>query len=163
MDSSLQASRLLAVVRATPMQRPTPPRALEAVRDSLAATLENEGVLPRLARRMASQLVAKNDVAALGGRATWRAIGAQLVTETERLRHGLGFVDRQIVVALPKLAPSEIEDLLKSLEHREPAIARTILNAALDAAVPRETAERYVTEYRRVVASLSQLEPDLAR
>jgi hypothetical protein len=163
MDASRQARRLLAVVRATPMKRPKPPRALEPVLDSLAVTLEKEGVLPRLARRIASQLVAKNDVAALGDRATWRAIGAQLVTEIEQLRGGLGLVDRQVVVALPKLAPAAIEDLLKSLEHREPAVARTILNAALDAAVPREMAERYLTEYRRVVASLSHLEPDLAR
>src|SRR4051812_14862828 len=99
------------------MKRANPSRALEHVRDSLACALEKEGVLPQLARRIASQLVVKSDVTALGGRDTWRAIGAQLVTETERLRSRLSLVDRQIVVALPKLAPSAIEDLLRSLEH----------------------------------------------
>src|SRR5262249_48313988 len=42
-------------------------------------------------------------------------------------------------------------------------VARTILNAALDASVPRDAAERYLEEYRRVVASLSHVEPNLAR
>jgi hypothetical protein len=145
------------------MKRANPPRALEGVRDSIAEAFEAAGVLPRLAKRVASQLVVRNAVAALGDLATWRAVGRRLIAETERLRTGLRLVDRQIIVALPKLSPSDIEELLKSLEHREPAIARTILNAALDAAVPREMAERYLTEYRRVVASLSHLERDLAR
>jgi hypothetical protein len=72
-------------------------------------------------------------------------------------------VDRQIIVVLPKLAPATIEALLDSLTRREPSVARTILNASLDASVPCEAAEGYLEEYRRVVASLSHVEPNLAR
>jgi len=162
-DATRRGRGLLTAIRAGPMKRSNPPRAREALRDSIAVTLKREGVLPQLARRIASQLIVKNVVTALDNRDTWRAVGRQLVAETERLRTRIGLVNRQIVVALPKLTPSEIEDLLESLKHREPSVARTILNAALDAAVPHEMAERYLTEYRRVVASLAHLEPDLAR
>jgi hypothetical protein len=146
-----------------PMRRSLPRRAAEAIWDAISAALEMEGVLPRLARRVAMQLVVKCEIGSLGERETWRAVGAQLVQETERLRAGLGLVDRQIIVVLPKLAPAAIEALLDSLTRREPSVARTILNAALDASVPREAADRYLEEYRRVVASLSHLEPNLAR
>src|SRR2546430_7000531 len=115
-DATRRARALLVLLRASPMKRPNPPRALEQVRDSLACVLEKEGVLPRLARRIASQLVVKSVVTALGGRDTSHAVGRQLVAETERLRTGTGLVDRQIVVALPKLAPADIEALLTSLE-----------------------------------------------
>ena len=68
-----------------------------------------------------------------------------------------------VVLIAEELAPAAIEALLDSLTRREPSVARTILNAALDASVPREAAERYLEEYRRVVASLSHVEPNLAR
>ena len=145
------------------MRRSLPRRAAEATWDAITAALEREGVLPRLARRVAMQLVVKCEMGSLGQRETWRAVGAQLAQETERLRAGLGLVDRQIMVVLPKLAPAAVEALLDSLTRREPSVARTILNAALDASVPREAAERYLEEYRRVVASLSHVEPNLAR
>jgi len=159
-DHARHARALLAAVRETPMLRSNPKEAVEPTWDAITAALELEGVLPRLARRLAMQLVLKVDVTALGGRETWRALGAQLVLETERLRSSLGLVDRQIIVALPKLAPAEILMLLESLTRREPRVARTILNAALDVS---EAAERYLETYRRVVASLSHLEPTLAR
>src|SRR5205823_3331068 len=66
-------------------------------------------------------------------------------------------------VALPKMSAADIKALLQSLVEREPIVARTILNAALDASVPREAAERYLEEYRRVVESLSRVDPHLAR
>jgi hypothetical protein len=157
------ARTLLAAVRETPMIRSTPKAEVERTWDAITVALEREGVLPKLARRVGMQLVLKIDVGVLEGPDTWRAIGAQLVHETNRLRSELGLVDRQIVVALPKLAGADIKALLDSLVQREPAVARTILNAALDASVPREAAERYLEEYRRVVASLSRVEPNLAR
>jgi hypothetical protein len=157
------ARALLAAVRATPMLRSNPKEAVEPTCDAITAALELEGVLPRLARRLAMQLVVKIDLSALGGRETWRALGSLLVQEIVSLRSRVGLVDRQIIVALPKLAPADIFTMLDSLTQREPCVARTILNAALDASVPREAAERYLKEYRRVVASLSHLEPNLAR
>lgn len=102
------------------MRRSLPRRAAEATWDAITAALEMEGVLPRLARRVAMQLVAKCEMGCLGKRETWRAVGAQLSQETERLRAGLGLVDRQIIVVLPKLAPAAVEALLDSLTRREP-------------------------------------------
>ena len=163
MDHARHARALLATIRETPMSRSNPKEAVEWTRDAIRAALELKGVLPRLARRVALQLVLKIDIGALGGPETWRAMGSQLVHETEWLRSNLGLVDRQIIVALPKLAPVDIQALLDSLTRREPSVARTILNASLDASVPREVAERYLEEYRRVVASLSHVEPSLAR
>jgi len=162
-SSARHASMLLAAMRETPMLRSRPKAALEGTWDAITGVLEREGVLPKLARRVAMQLMLKIDVAALGNPDTWRAIGALVVHETKRLQCELGFVDRQIVVALPKLSAADIKGLLDSLTRREPIVARTILNTALDASVPREAAERYLKEYRRVVASVSHLEPNLAR
>ena len=162
-DAQHRASTLLETLRATPMRRGPATAAQRAVEDRVAEAIAVPGVAPRLARRVAYQLVMKCDVTGQSERTTWRAIGVQLARETDRLRTGLGLVDRQIVVALPKLAPPDIEQLLATLQRREPSVARTILNAALDASVPREMAERYLEEYRRVVESLAHLEPELAR
>jgi hypothetical protein len=162
-SSARHASVLLAAMRDTPMLRSRPKAAVEGTWDAITGVLEREGVLPKLARRVAMQLALKIDVTALGTPDTWRAIGAQVVHETKRLQAELGLVDRQIIVALPKLSAADIKELLDSLARREPLVARTILNAALDASVPREAAERYLKEYQRVVASLSHLEPHLAR
>jgi hypothetical protein len=163
MDHAARARDLLVRIRETPMIRSNPKESVEATWFGITAALEWEGVLPRLARRIGMQLVLKIDVGALGGPDTWRAIGRQLIDETDSLRSSIGLVDRQIVAALPKLAPGDIQAVLDSLTRREPFVARTILNAALAASVPRETAERYLVEYRRVVASLSHVEPSLAR
>jgi hypothetical protein len=113
------------------MRRSLPRSAADAIWDAITAALEMEGVLPRLARRVTMQLVVKCEIGSLGERETWRALGAQLVQETERLRAGLGLVDRQIIVVLPKLAPAAIEALLDSLTRREPSVARTILSNTL--------------------------------
>jgi hypothetical protein len=77
-----------------------------------------------------------------GDRRTWRAFGELLRRDVERLKNHVGLVERQIVVALPKLSAEQIEDLLEHLRAEDPTIARTILNTALDAADPRlESAE----------------------
>jgi hypothetical protein len=163
MDHEGRASALLATLRETPMIRSNPKHALDPLWDAMTVAFMGKGVLPRLAKRVAMQLLLKIEASALGQRRTWRAMASHLVRETEQLRSGIRLVDRQIVVSLPKLSADDIEALLDSLIRREPGIARTILNAALDASVPRETAERYLEEYRRVVASLSHVEPNLAR
>src|SRR5262249_25887746 len=125
-ESACHATTLLTAVRDTPMLRSRPKAALEGTWDAITAVLEREGGLPKLARRVAMQLVLKIDLAVLGGRDTWRAIGAHLVHETNRLRSELGFVDRQLIVGLPKLGAADIKALLDSLQRREPLVARTI-------------------------------------
>src|SRR5262245_41948253 len=104
------------------MIRANPKHAVEPLWHDLTTTLERQGVLPRLARRLAMQVVLKIDAGALSERATWRAIGSQIAQETERLRTGIGLVDRQMIVALPKLSADDIEALLESLTRREPSI-----------------------------------------
>jgi hypothetical protein len=116
-----------------------------------------------LAERIARQLVFKFDTAALGDRSTWRAMGELLRREAERLQTQLGLVERQIVVALPKLSAKQIEDLLEELQARDATIARTVLNAALDAADPLTAARRYLAEFHGVVDQLKSVDPGVAR
>jgi hypothetical protein len=115
-----------------------------------------------LANRIAFQLVLKCEPAHLGSLVTWQAMAEQVHAEVEHLRQ-LGLVDRQIVVALPKLAATQIDALLDELRAQDPTIARTILNVALDAAEPRPAAQRYLREFHRVVAQLKTLDPSIAR
>ena len=49
-----------------------------------------------------------------------------------------------MVVALPKLSAKQIEDFFAELKASDASIARTILNAALDAADPLTTGRRYL-------------------
>lgn len=138
-------------------------RARRQLRDKIAAAIAAEGVLARLARRIAFQLVVKFDVTDLEDAAVWHAIGARLRDETDQLRTHLGLVDRQIVVALPKLSADQIEAFLQELEDADPNIARTILNAALDAAQPLSTGRRYLAEYHRVADQLGPIDSGIAR
>ena len=52
---------------------------------------------------------------------------------------------------------------MEDLQVQDPAIARTILNVALDAAEPAAAAQRYLREFHRVVAQLKTLDPSVAR
>lgn len=80
-----------------------------------------------------------------------------------RLTANVGLVDRQIIVALPKLSAAHIEGLLAELTAENPTIARTVLNVTLDAAVPRAAARRYMAEYCRVAEQLEAIDPGVAR
>jgi hypothetical protein len=117
----------------------------------------------RLAARIAFQLLVKFDSKDLGGVSTWRGIGRLLCEEIARLQNGLGLVDRQVVVALPKLSAKQIEGFFVELKASDPLIARTILNAALDAADPLRTGRRYLTEFHSVVRQFRRLDPGIAR
>lgn len=133
------------------------------LRAHIERAIEDRGVPARLADRIARQLVFKFDTAALGDRSTWRAIGELLRHEAERLQAQLGLVERQIVVALPKLSANQIEDLLEELQASDATIARTVLNAALDAADPLTAARRYLAEFHGVVEQLKTVDPGVAR
>src|SRR4051794_9256718 len=82
--------------------------------DQIASTMTDRDVPERLANRIAFQLVLKCRPADSGPLTTWRAIGDHVHAEVEHLRQ-IGFVDRQIVVALPKLAATQVQALLEEL------------------------------------------------
>jgi hypothetical protein len=133
------------------------------LQEKIAASIEAQDVPARLAWRIAFQLRMKCDVAELREQAVWSAVGQVLNTEIRRLRAGIGLVERQIIVALPKLSPERIEDLLEELRAADPRIARTILNAALNAAEPVSMSRRYLAEFHRVTEALKTIDPDIAR
>jgi hypothetical protein len=92
-----------------------------------------------------------------------RGIGQVLRGEIAALQNRLGLVERQVVVALPKLSAKQIEDFFAELKASDASIARTILNAALDAADPLTTGRRYLVEFHAVVKQLQRLDPGIAR
>ena len=157
------ARALLEAMRRTPMRRGAVPERHLELRDAIANRIAAEGVLPHLARRVAFQLVLKFEAGQLRHRALWRHIGRHLRAESEYLTANVGLVDRQVIVALPKMSAPQIENLLQELTTHDRMIARTVLNTALDAAHPRTAAMRYITEYRRVTAQLTMIDADIAR
>ena len=163
MDARRQAKALLDAIRRTPMRRGRVVERARVLERRVARAIEARGVPARLARRIALQLVLKVDVPALGDRATWDAVGQRVQREIEQLRQGVGLVDRQIVVALPKLSVDQIEALLQELRAGDPQIARTILNSALDAADPVSAARRYLTEFHRVAEEVQTTDASVAR
>jgi hypothetical protein len=133
------------------------------IRAQIERTIEDRGLPARLAERIARQLVFKFDIPALGDRSTWRAVGELLRREAERLQAQLGLVERQIVVALPKLSATQIFEFFEELRSSDPTIARTILNAALDAADPVAVGRRYLDGFHSVVDELTKIDPGIAR
>jgi len=133
------------------------------LREGIAWAIQQEGVPQRLAGRIAFQLLVKFDSKDLGGVSTWRGIGQVLRGEIAALQNRLGLVERQMVVALPKLSAKQIEDFFAELKASDASIARTILNAALDAADPLTTGRRYLAEFHAVVKQLQRLDPGIAR
>jgi hypothetical protein len=133
------------------------------LREGIAWAIQQEGVPQRLAARIAFQLLVKFDSKDLGGVSTWRGIGQVLRGEIAALQTRLGLVERQVVVALPKLSAKQIEDFFAELKASDASIAHTILNAALDAADPLTTGRRYLVEFHAVVKQLQRLDPGIAR
>jgi hypothetical protein len=139
----------------------TPAR--QELQNQIAEILGDQNLPGRLPTRIARQLMVKCAINQLDDTAVWRAMGQQLHREVKQLRTGIGLVDRQIVVALPKLSPSQIEALLDELLTADSRIARTILNAALDASTPGATARRYLDEFHHVTDELKTINPEIAR
>ncbi len=132
-------------------------------RSDVAAALEAQALPPAVARRMAFQFVTKFTADELGDHAVWRAAGQLLRQEMARLRHHLGLAERQIVCVLPKLSARQVEELLDELRAADRRIARTIFDAAIEAAHPVATARRYLGEYRAVTDELQRIDPTVAR
>jgi hypothetical protein len=98
-----KAAALLENVGTTPKMHGRLRDAKAALRWNIARTIDC-GVPQRLADRIAFQLVFKFGPAAVGDRRTWRALGELLPRDVGRLKNHVGLVERQIVVALPKLS-----------------------------------------------------------
>ena len=131
--------------------------------NEIARTIEALGTPAPLARRIAFQLVIKFDAAELADPAVWGAVGRLLEHEVEQLKVQVGLAERQIAAVLPKLSARQVEDFFNELQAADRRIARTILNAALQAAEPLAAGRRYLAEYRRVATQLSALDPGIAR
>src|ERR1051325_10272576 len=134
-----------------------------ARRAEIAAALQAQTVPAALAQRMAFQLVFKIADDKLGDHAVWRAAGQILRQEVARLRHHLGLGERQIIRVLPKLSARQVEDFLNELTAADRRIARTIFDAAIEAAHPLTTGRRYLSEYKAVAAQLQSIDPSIAR
>ena len=163
-DSARRAKALLDELRRTRMLRGGRiSEHKQTLRSRISGAIARRAVLPRLAERVAFQLVLKVDTDALGDRAVWLAIGDRLQKEIESLKSNLALVDRQIVVALPKLSADQVAALHDELQAADPAVARTILNVALDAAEPIPAARRYLAAFHRIVDDLGPIDPGIAR
>jgi len=133
------------------------------VRANLARSLAADGVPELLAQRIAFQLVVKADLDELRDEDVRRALAAALCGEIDALKARVGLAERQIVTVLPKLSAQQIEEFLDELTRADRRIARTVLDAAIDAADPIVTGRRYLAEYRLVATQLHAIEPNIAR
>ncbi len=150
-------------MRHTPMRRGALSEQQSERRAEIAAALETHGLSTALARRIAFQLVTKFRDDEVAEPVVWRAAARILTTEVARLRRHLGLAERQIVRLVPKLSARQAEEFFTELSAADRRIARTIFDAALDAARPLVTGRRYLAEYRRVAEQLAPIDPSIAR
>jgi hypothetical protein len=134
-----------------------------ARRFEIAAAIEAQDVPAALAQRVAFQFVFKFRDDELGDHAVWRAAGQILRQEVARLEHHVGLGERQIIRVLPKLSSRQAEDFLSELVAADRRIARTIFDAAIEAAHPIATGRRYLAEYQTVAEQLHSIDPSVAR
>lgn len=158
-----RAERLLARMRETPMRRGALSTEASRTRIAMAETMIAVGVPKELARRVAFQLAFKFHRRDLEGVAVWEAMGAVLRREIESLRSRAGLPDRHIIKVLPKLSARDLEEFLAELTGADRRIARTILDAAIDAADPQAAGRRYLAEYRLVARRVHEIDPSMAR
>src|SRR4051812_18393579 len=98
----MTAEQLLEQIRQTPMARGgTLTHAKQQLCDHITTAIAQADVYPRLASRIARQLVIKCDEADLAAPSTWAELAAVLHRDVVRLQEDLGLVPRQIIVALP--------------------------------------------------------------
>lgn len=133
------------------------------LRAQIAEAIEVGGVTAELAKRIAFQFVFKFSEAELGNRAVWHATGVLLAHDVARLKRHVGLADRQISGVLPKLSVAQVEHFLDEVRAIDRRIARTIFNAALEAANPVAMGRRYLAEYQAVARELESIDPGVAR
>jgi hypothetical protein len=162
-EAARKAQRLLDRLRQTAMRRGAISRQRRRLKREIAAAIRAQGIAAAISDRIAFQLVFKFDASELADRTVWAAIGQILSREVTRLRVRVGLADRQIAEVLPKLSASGVEEFFEELRSTDRRIARTILNAALQAARPLVTGRRYLTQYRGVAEQLQRIDPAVAR
>ena len=158
-----QAFGLLVRMRDTPMRRGALSKRARALRGAIGSAIASQGVSGTLANRIAFQLAFKFHPRELHAHGVWEAIGAIVHRDAVCLKDRVGLVDRKIVSVLPKLSAPQVQQLLEELTTADRRIARTILNAAIDAADPVIAARRYLAEYRLVARQLRAIDPTIAR
>jgi hypothetical protein len=158
-----KATALLARIRETPMQRGKVPTDRRDLKDRICGAVAMQGISPALAERIARQAAIKLDESELIDHAVWTAVGELLRKDFDRLRAHLGLADRQIVRVLPKLSARQVESFFRELVTKDRRIARTILNAAFDAAEPISTGRRFLDEYHHIAEQLDAIDPRMAR
>jgi len=158
-----RARALLARMRETPMRRGALAKRGRLLRKGMATIITGEYVPAVLANRIAFQLVFKFSERDLYGPDVWKAIGRALYDEIQYLKLRIGLADRKIITVLPKLSAEQLGEFLDELSWADRRVARTVLNAAIDAADPLETGRRYMAEYRLVAQKLKTINPALAR
>ena len=163
MSADARARALLQQMRETPMRRGALSKPARQLRADLARALAAGGVPDLLAQRVAFQLVIKIDREQLRDATVWRAVAVVLLDEMAVLTDRVGLAARQITTVLPKLSADQLERFLDELTRADRRIARTVLDAAIDAADPVVTGRRYLAEYRLVARQLRAIEPNIAR
>lgn len=162
-SADARARGLLERVRETPMRRGALARRACHIRSGIARAIAAEGVPAALAQRIAFQLAFKFQPRDLFGEEVWTAIGRILQCEVACLRERVGMSDQRIVTTLPKLAASQVVELLDELTSADRRIARTILHAAVNTSDPLAAGRRYLAEYSLVARRLRPLDPTMAR
>ena len=155
---------LLENLRRTPMLRHrTLDEARRILRGRIATILEEQGVFPRLAMRIALQLVLKFGPDDLADQRVWRSLGVLLTQEITHLQRGLRLSDRLITIGLPKMSAEDIERLFEDLRALDTTYGRTLAEAALGGADPRAMGQRYGDAFKTSVDELARTNPRIAR
>ena len=128
------------------MRRGALPRRARTLRTAIARAIASQSVPEPLSRRIAFQLAFKLSARELHGRDVWEAVGRILRADILCLRERLGLTDHKIVGVLPKLSATRILEFLEELTRADRRIARTILNAAVDAAYSLAAGRRYLAD-----------------
>jgi len=129
----------------------------------IESTMADHGVPGPLAARIAFQLVLKCSPSQLGDQRVWLALGSLVRQDVERLQQGLRLTDRLIRVGVPKLSPDDMERLFEEMQRVDVKYGRTLAEAALDGADPREMARRYARAFTASVSRLAAKNPRIAR
>ena len=109
------------------------------------------------------QLVLKCSPSQLGDERVWSALWSLVRHDVERLQQGLRLTDRLIRVGLPKLSAVDMEHLFNEMQRVDAKYGRTLAEAALDGADPREMARRYARAFTESVTRLVAKNPRIAR
>jgi hypothetical protein len=145
------------------MRRGAISKSRRVLKNRIANVIGGQGVPDTLAQRIAFQLVFKFGKDELGNDAVWAGVGATVAQELAQLRETTTLEDRQLLETLPKLSATDIERLFSELRREERRIARTIFNAAAEAADPIAAARHYLSSYRGIVERVRDVEPVFAR